>query len=218
MTIIDNVLKANREYSKRHDPKLAQRPAPKIAIVTCMDPRLSNLVEILGLPRADMDVIRTGGPAVTEDVLGELVVSTRVLGSTEILLLNHTGCGFTTFTDAELNAKLTASTGDASPAPMRFFSYKDPEQHTREQIAKVRAHPWIAKERSRGGAGASSSEVARPPQKEMPTCRAMPWPSPSRCSGLDREPAAARPRRRSRISVPGSCPATASIRCPPTCK
>ena len=29
---------------------------------------------------------------------------------------------------------------------MRFFSYKDPEQNTREQIKKVRSHPWIAKE------------------------------------------------------------------------
>jgi carbonic anhydrase len=61
-------------------------------------------------------------------------------------LLNRTGCGFTTFTDDELNAKLSASTGDASPAPMRFFSYADPVAHTREQIEKVRAHPWIAKE------------------------------------------------------------------------
>jgi carbonic anhydrase len=111
-----------------------------------MDPRLSDLPAILGLPHADLDVIRTGGPAVTEDVLSELVVSTQVLGSREILLLNHTGCGFTTFTDAELNARLAASTGDASPAPMRFFSYKDPEQNAREQIKKVRSHPWIAKE------------------------------------------------------------------------
>ena len=111
-----------------------------------MDPRLSDLPAILGLPRADIDVIRTGGPAVTDDVLGELVVSNRVLGTTEILLLNHTGCGFITFTDAELNAKLSASTSDASPAPMRFFSYKDPEQHTREQIDKVRSHPWISKD------------------------------------------------------------------------
>jgi carbonic anhydrase len=106
----------------------------------------SWLPAILGLPRADIDVIRTGGPAVTDDVLGELVVSNQVLGTTEIMLLNHTGCGFTTFTDDELNKKLSASTGDASPAPMRFFSYKDPEQHAREQIKKVRSHPWIAKE------------------------------------------------------------------------
>jgi carbonic anhydrase len=146
MSIIDRAVEANRKYAKTYNPTLGKRPAPKIAVVTCMDPRLSDLPAILGLPQGDLDVIRTGGPAVTEDVLGELVVSTRVLGTTEILLLNHTGCGFTTFTDEELNAKLSASTGDASPAPMRFFSYTDPEQNTREQINKVRLHPWIAKD------------------------------------------------------------------------
>jgi carbonic anhydrase len=146
MSIIDKALTANRKYANNYDPALGKRPAPKLAVVTCMDPRLSDLTGILGVPQSDLDVIRTGGPAVTEDVLGELVVSTRVLGTTEILLLNHTGCGFTTFTDDELNAKLSAATGDASPAPMRFFSYKDPDENTQEQIKKVRSHPWIAKD------------------------------------------------------------------------
>src|ERR1700679_1015038 len=146
MSIVDKALAANRNYAKTYYPALGKRPAPKLAVVTCMYPRLSDLPGILGLPQADLDVIRSGGAAVTEDVLAELVVSTRVLGTTEILLLNHTGCGFTTFTDEDLNAKLSASTGDASPAPMRFFSYKDPEQNTREQIKKVRSHPWIAKD------------------------------------------------------------------------
>jgi carbonic anhydrase len=45
-----------------------------------------------------------------------------------------------------MNARLSASTGDALPAPMRFFSYKDPEQNTQEQINKVRSLPWIAKD------------------------------------------------------------------------
>jgi carbonic anhydrase len=146
MSIISKALEANQEYARQYDRKLGARPAPKIAVVTCMDPRLSDLPGILGMPQADIDVIRTGGPAVTDDVLGELVVSTRVLGTTEIMILNHTGCGFTTFTDEELNARLAALTGDTTPAPMRFFSFKDPETHTREQIAKVRSHPWIARE------------------------------------------------------------------------
>ena len=146
MGLIDRTIEANRNYAKKYDSKLARPPAPKIVVVTCMDPRLSDLPGILGLPQADIDVIRTGGPAVTDDVLGELIVSTRVLGSREIMLLNHTGCGFTTFTDAELNAKVTAATGDSSPAPMRFFSFKDPEQNTQEQIKVVRSHPWIAKD------------------------------------------------------------------------
>jgi carbonic anhydrase len=145
MSIIDDIVKANRSYAPKHDPRMGQRPAPKIAVVTCMDPRLSNLPEILGLPHADIDVIRTGGPAVTDDVLGELVVSNHILGTTEIMLLNHTGCGFTTFTDEELNAKLAAETGDSSPIPMRLFSFKDPVRNTRDQIKKVRSHPWISK-------------------------------------------------------------------------
>jgi carbonic anhydrase len=144
--LIDQALKANEQFAKRYDPKLGGRPEPKIAIVTCMDPRLSDLEAILGLKTADMDVIRTGGPAVTEDVLGELVVSTRVLGSKEIMLLNHTGCGFTTFTDKELNEKVARETGDATPVPMRLFAFKDPEENTRAQIEKVRSHPWIPKD------------------------------------------------------------------------
>jgi carbonic anhydrase len=107
MSIVDKALEANRNYAKNYNPTLGKHPAPKIVVVTCMDPRLSDLPGILGLPQADIDVIRTGGPAVTEDVLGELIVSDRVLGTTEILLLNHTGCGFTTFTDDEMNEPAT---------------------------------------------------------------------------------------------------------------
>jgi carbonic anhydrase len=145
MSVIDKAVEANREYASAANPNLRQRPTPKLAVVTCMDPRLSDLPAILGIPHADLDVIRTAGPAVTDDVLGELVASNRIIGTTEIMLLNHTGCGFTTFSDDELNEKLAASTGDSSPVPMKFFSYKDPEQHTRDQLAKVRSHPWIAK-------------------------------------------------------------------------
>jgi carbonic anhydrase len=146
MSLMDKAVEANRSYAKKPDPMLRERPRPKLAVVTCMDPRLSDLPAILGLAHADLDVIRTAGPAVTDDVLGELVASNRIIGTTEIMLLNHTGCGFTTFTDEELNKKLAQTTGDASPVPMRFFAFKDPEQHTREQIEKVRSHPWIAKE------------------------------------------------------------------------
>ena len=71
MSLIDHALEANHNYAKNYNPALGKRPAPKIVVVTCMDPRLSDLPGILGLPQADIDVIRTGGPAATEDVLGE---------------------------------------------------------------------------------------------------------------------------------------------------
>src|SRR3984885_12085660 len=143
MSLIDKAVEANRSYAKIPNPARAERPAPKLAVVTCMDPRVSDLPAILGLQHADLDVIRTAGPAVTNDVLGELVASNRIIGTNEIMLLNHTGCGFATFTDEELNAKLSPATRDSSPAPMLFFSYKNPELHTRDQIQKIRSHSWL---------------------------------------------------------------------------
>lgn len=40
MSIIDKALQANRDYAKNYDPAWGKRPAPKLAVVTCMDPRL----------------------------------------------------------------------------------------------------------------------------------------------------------------------------------
>jgi carbonic anhydrase len=62
MSMIDKALKANEEYVRKYDPRLGGHPHPKVAVVTCMDPRLSDLEGILGLNNADLDVIRTGGP------------------------------------------------------------------------------------------------------------------------------------------------------------
>ena len=70
----------------------------------------------------------------------------RLCGLMHRFIRNHTGCGFTTFTDKELNDKVARETGDATPAPMRLFAFKDPEENTRAQIRQVRAHPWIAKD------------------------------------------------------------------------
>jgi carbonic anhydrase len=146
LSIIDKALASNKEFAKTYNSKSGAPPTPKIAVVTCMDPRLSDLPGILGLSHADIDVIRTGGPAVTEDVIAELIFSTHMLKTREIMLLNHTDCGFTKFTDEGMNKELVASTRDAAPAPMHFFAYEDPEQNTLDQIEMVRSHPWIAKD------------------------------------------------------------------------
>jgi carbonic anhydrase len=151
MSVIDEALEANRNYAKNYDPTLGRRPTPKIALVTCMDPRFSDPSGILGLPQADIDVIRTGGPAVTEDVLAELIVSNRVLGTTEILLLNHTGRGFTTFTDDEMKAKLRASTGDARRLQCDSSPIKTPKKIHGSRSRKSGRIPGLPK-RSRGAA------------------------------------------------------------------
>jgi carbonic anhydrase len=144
MSLIDDALAANATLATDSDPDRAKPPAPRIAIVTCADPRLSGIVRMLGLDDADIDMIRNVGTVIDDDAIRSLVISTRLLGTREIMIINHDGCGLTTFTDGELEDRLRRETGKSPIAPARFYSFTDPVQNTREQVQKVRSHPWIS--------------------------------------------------------------------------
>jgi carbonic anhydrase len=146
MSIIDEALSANATIAKDYDSGRGKPPAPRIAIVTCADPRLTNIGQMLGLPDADVDMIRNFGTVIDDDAVRSLVLSTRLLGTREIMIINHTDCGMLRFTDNELEERLRKETGRSPIAPSRFFSFTDPEKNTREQIQKARSHPWIAPE------------------------------------------------------------------------
>jgi carbonic anhydrase len=146
MSITDEALKANATAAKDYDPSRGKPPAPKIAIVTCADPRLSDIEHMLGLAQADVDMIRNFGTVIDDDAIRSLVVSTRLLGTREIMIINHTDCGMLRFTDSEMEERLRKETGQAPIAPARFYSFTDAEANTREQIEKARSHPWISRE------------------------------------------------------------------------
>jgi carbonic anhydrase len=146
MSIIDEALSANATIAKDYDSGRGKPPAPRIAIVTCADPRLTNIGQMLGLPDADVDMIRNFGTVIDDDAVRSLVLSTRLLGTREIMIINHTDCGMLRFTDNELEDRLRKETGRSPIAPSRFFSFTDPEKNTREQIQKARSHPWISPE------------------------------------------------------------------------
>ena len=144
MSIIDEALSANATLADGFDPSHSGPPSPKIAIVTCADPRLSGILRLLGLDEADVDMIRNVGTVIDDDSVRSLVISTRVLGTTEIMIINHDGCGMTTFTDDELEQRLRAETGNAPLAPAKFYAFTDAAENTREQMLKARSHPWIS--------------------------------------------------------------------------
>jgi len=146
MSITDEALSANAKIASDYDPDRGKPPAPKIAIVTCADPRLSNIEAMLGLDEADVDMIRNFGTVIDDDAIRSLVLSTRLLGTKEIMIINHTDCGMLRFTDAEMEERLHKETGGAPIAPARFYSFTDAEENTREQIQKARSHPWISPE------------------------------------------------------------------------
>jgi carbonic anhydrase len=144
MSVIDETLNANKTIANDYDPGRVKPPAPRLAIVTCMDPRLSNILQMLGLGVDDADLIRNAGTVIDDDSIRSLLVSTRLLGSGEIMIINHTDCGMLTFTDSALEDRLRKETGQAPIAPARFYSFSDLEDNTREQMQKARSHPWIS--------------------------------------------------------------------------
>jgi carbonic anhydrase len=144
MSITDAALRANATLANGFDADRGKPPTPKIAIVTCADPRLSNILEMLGLAEADVDMIRNFGTVIDEDAIRSLVLSTRLLGTSEIMIINHTDCGMLRFTDDELEKQLREDTGKAPIAPAKFYSFTDAVDNTKQQIQKARSHPWIS--------------------------------------------------------------------------
>ena len=144
MSLIDEALSANATIADAYDPAGGKPPAPRIAIVTCADPRLSGIVHLLGLADADVDMIRNVGTVIDDDSVRSLVISTQVLGTREVMIINHNDCGMLRFTDRELEERLREETGRSPIAPARFYSFTETEQNTREQVQKARSHPWIS--------------------------------------------------------------------------
>jgi len=92
MSAIDEVLAANEIYSRTHElHKLTPRPERKLAVLTCMDSRLS--IRTLGLKAGDAHIIRNADGIVTEDTVRSLLVSHYLLGTEEFMVINHTDCG-----------------------------------------------------------------------------------------------------------------------------
>jgi len=144
MSLIDEALSANATIADGFDPSRGGPPKPKIAIVTCADPRLTDIEQMLGLAHADVDMIRNFGTVIDDDAIRSLVLSTRLLGTEEIMIVNHTDCGMLRFTDDELEERLRKETGRAPIAPAKFYSFTDAVANTKEQIFKARSHPWIS--------------------------------------------------------------------------
>jgi carbonic anhydrase len=144
MSVIDEVLEANEIYSRTHElRRLTPRPARKLAILTCMDTRLS--IRTLGLTTGDAHIIRNAGGIVTDDSLRSLLVSHYLLDTEEFMVINHTDCGLMQTSEQDLRTRIHNRTGTAAISPAFFFAFQNVEQNVREQLEKLHNHPWIPK-------------------------------------------------------------------------
>lgn len=93
---LDEVLKANEDFVKGYEPKkMSHMPQKKLAIVTCMDTRLTGFLEpAMGIERGDAKIIKNAGNAVVDrDVIRSVAAAIYALGAEEIMVVGHYDCG-----------------------------------------------------------------------------------------------------------------------------
>jgi carbonic anhydrase len=139
-SVIDHLLHAARLHSARFDGPRPVTPAKHLAIVACMDSRI-DVFGLFGLAIGDAHVIRNAGGLITDDALRSLVLSQRVLGTREIILVHHTDCGLQKISEDELQTALQAETG-ARP-PYAFGAFDDVDAAVRRAVARVRSHEFL---------------------------------------------------------------------------
>ena len=137
MSATDDLLANNAAYAARFDHAgLAVAPTRKVAVVACMDSRL-DLFGALGLDLGQAHIIRNAGGVVTDDVVRSLIVSQRLLGTEEIVLVHHTDCGLLKVTDDELKDAIEDDVG-VRPG-FAFEAFRDLDVNVRRSIARLRA-------------------------------------------------------------------------------
>ena len=140
----ERALAENERYAATFDrPHLALPPARRLAVLACMDARLT-VEQVLGLRTGEAHIIRNAGGLATDDAIRSLVISQHLLGTQEVLVIEHTGCGMLTFEDAPVHASLVEATGVDVDLPLHPFG--DLEANVVAQVERIRSHPWIRKD------------------------------------------------------------------------
>ncbi len=145
MSVTDELLQNNRRYAAGFTGSLPVAPSKKVAVVACMDARL-DVYRILGLGEGEAHVIRNAGGVITPDGIRSLAISQRLLGTEEIILIHHTGCGMLGFTDDEFVASIQDDVGikpDWSPE-----SFRDLDTDVRQSIERIHASPFLPRKNS----------------------------------------------------------------------
>ena len=141
-SILNEVQAANQKYATGFTKgDLPMPPGRKFAVLACMDARLDP-ARVLGLEEGDAHVIRNAGGRASPDALRSLIISYKLLGTREFLIVHHTDCGMLTFTNDVIREMLKNDTGsDASG--IDFLPFSDLEQSVRDDLATVKGSPLI---------------------------------------------------------------------------
>ena len=141
MSATDDLVRNSENYAASFSKgNLPMPPGAGVAVVACMDARLDP-ARVLGLEEGDAHVIRNAGGVISEDAIRSLVISQRLLGTTEIILIHHTDCGMVTFSDDAVKQQILDDVGIRPTFALE--SFPDAEEDVRQSIKRIQASPFI---------------------------------------------------------------------------
>ena len=120
-------------------PGLDSRPRRKVAVLACMDTRI-DLYPMLGIERGDAHIIRNAGGLVTDDAIRSLSASQRLLGTEEVVVVMHDGCGLHGASEDEFTEGLAS---DGVLPSWRLGAFDDVEGTLRRSLARLRSSPEL---------------------------------------------------------------------------
>jgi carbonic anhydrase len=143
----DMLAAAAQKEAELAAPGLSPRPRRRVAVLACMDTRI-DLFPMLGLERGDAHIIRNAGGLATDDAIRSLSASQRLLGTQEIVVVMHEGCGLHGASEDEFTRALAA---DGARPTWRLGAFEDVEAALRDSLARLRAAPELpARDHVRG--------------------------------------------------------------------
>jgi carbonic anhydrase len=158
--VIDEILEANAHFTEKHHPaQLSHLPRRRMAVVTCMDTRLTALFEeALGLHRGEVIQLRTAGATMnaSDEVDGDLIRSLAgaiyLLGVREVAVIGHTNCGLSHGNLAALTASMQALGVDPETLPEKgeallgwLGTFQDVGVNVVRVVQAIRSSPYLPK-------------------------------------------------------------------------
>ena len=146
-----DVMSANSDFVRGFQYSELTGTARKgLAIVTCMDSRISPLA-VVGMQAGDAKILRNAGARVTDDVLRTLVLASYLLGVNRVLVMPHTDCRMATADEASIHATIQQQFG-VDTSSLEFRTASNQRDALAEDVARIRSYPLLQKGVSVAGA------------------------------------------------------------------
>jgi carbonic anhydrase len=141
MSAIDELLARHESGADLGAPEV-DTPVPSlhVAIVTCMDARI-KVFDVFGLRHGETHILRNAGGIVTDDIIRSLAISQRKLETREVVVMQHTQCGLSMFTDDEFRDELEEDTRLRPSWAIETF--REVKDSVRQSVERVRRSPFL---------------------------------------------------------------------------